>query len=157
MAGTAADAALSLAPIRGRDRADPASVAGPAPAASPDALERGVRGLRIGYVRHFHENDMPAEPQVAAALDQVAAAFAAEGAEIRTVTLPDLNAFASVNRILLQSEAWAIHAPWLRSRPQDYGRLARGRLIGGAFLSAEDYVLAQRRRTGMIEAVETVF
>ena len=156
MARTVADVALLLSVIRGHDPADPASV-DRADAIAPDALTRGVGGLRIGYVRHFHETDMPAEPRVAAALDTVAKSLAAEGAELRAVTLPDLNAFSSVNRVLLQSEAWAIHAPWLRSRPQDYGQSARRRLLAGAFLTAEDYVLAQRRRTGMIDAVEAVF
>jgi aspartyl-tRNA(Asn)/glutamyl-tRNA(Gln) amidotransferase subunit A len=54
----------------------------------------------------------------------------------------------------LQSEAWAIHAPWLRERPDDYGQLARRRLLGGAFISAGDYVQAGRRRLEMIAAVE---
>jgi aspartyl-tRNA(Asn)/glutamyl-tRNA(Gln) amidotransferase subunit A len=156
MARTVADAALLLGVIRGRDPADPSSVES-ADDIAPDTLARGVRGLRIGYVRHFHEQDMPADAQVAAALDGVAAALAAEGADVRTVTLPDLNAFSSVNRVLLQSEAWAIHAPWLRTRPQDYGRSARRRLLAGAFLSAEDYILAQRRRASMIAAVDAVF
>jgi aspartyl-tRNA(Asn)/glutamyl-tRNA(Gln) amidotransferase subunit A len=155
MARTVADAALLLSIIRGRDPADPGSVDSNDIAA--DALTRGVNGLRIGYVRHFHETDMPADPEVSTALDAVAAALAAEGAEVCTVTLPDLNAFSSVNRVLMQSEAWAIHAPWLRERPQDYGQSARRRLMAGAFLTAEDYVLAQRRRTNMIAAVEGVF
>ncbi len=156
MARTVADAALLLTAIGGHDAADPGSVDRPS-SIFDDTIRKGVRGLRIGYVRHFHEVDMPADAQVAAALDAVAAALAAEGAELRTVTLPDLNAFSSVNRILLQSEAWAIHGPWLRSRPQDYGRSARRRLLAGAFLTAEDYVLAQRRRASMIAAVDAVF
>jgi len=156
MARTVADATLLLSIIRGRDPKDPGSVASTDDIV-PDTLARGVRGLRVGYVRHFHETDMPADAEVAAALDTVAAALVAEGAELRTVTLPDLNAFSSVNRVLLQSEAWAIHAPWLRSRPQDYGQLARRRLLAGAFQTAEDYILAQRRRTTMIDAVDAVF
>ena len=45
-----------------------------------------------------------------------------------------------------QSEAWAIHGPWLRERPGDYGQLARRRLMAGAFMGAGDYVHAARRR-----------
>jgi aspartyl-tRNA(Asn)/glutamyl-tRNA(Gln) amidotransferase subunit A len=56
--------------------------------------------------------------------------------------------------VILQSEAWAIHGPWLRERPGDYGQLARRRLLAGAFMSAGDYVRAQRRRLEMIAAVE---
>jgi aspartyl-tRNA(Asn)/glutamyl-tRNA(Gln) amidotransferase subunit A len=155
MSRTVADARLLLSAIRGFDPTDPASVDRTDTVAESE-LDRGVRGLRVGYVRHFHETDMPADPQIAAALDAVAAALAGEGALVRTVTLPNLQAFSAVNRIILQSEAWAIHAPWLRERPQDYGRSGRRRLLAGAFLTAEDYVLAQRRRTRMIGAVEEV-
>jgi aspartyl-tRNA(Asn)/glutamyl-tRNA(Gln) amidotransferase subunit A len=59
----------------------------------------------------------------------------------------------AVNRVILGSEAWSIHAPWLRERPGDYGALARRRLLPGAFMTAGDYVGAQRRRAEMIAAV----
>ena len=68
--------------------------------------------------------------------------------------MPTLDEFGAVNRVILQSEAWAIHCPWLRERPGDYGRLARRRLMAGAFISAGDYVRAARRRLEMIAAVE---
>ena len=118
------------------------------------ALDRGVRDLRVGFVRHFHEVDMPAHPEVTAALEDVARVLQAEGAEVRSITLPSLNEFAAINRVILCSEAWSIHAPWLRSRPGDYGQLARRRLMPGAFMSAGDYVGAQRRRLQVIAAVE---
>ena len=73
---------------------------------------------------------------------------------MRDVTLPALGEFRDVNRVILQSEAWAVHSPWLRERPADYGQLARRRLMAGAFMSAGDYVEAQRLRTGMIARVE---
>jgi aspartyl-tRNA(Asn)/glutamyl-tRNA(Gln) amidotransferase subunit A len=72
------------------------------------------------------------------------------------VTLPALEDFAAVNRVILQSEAWSVHAEWLRERPGDYGRLARRRVMSGAFIGAGDYVLASRRRLQMIAAVESV-
>ena len=54
----------------------------------------------------------------------------AEGAEVRAVTLPTLNEFAAVNRVILGGEAWSIHAPWLRTRPGDYGQLHAPRPAG---------------------------
>src|SRR4029453_5086393 len=121
------------------------------------ALERGVKGLRIGFVRHFHEIDTPAEPEVTAALNHVARALQMEGAEIRDIPLPALGEFGAVNRVILQSEAWAIHGQWLRERPGDYGELSRRRLMAGAFFTAGDYVQAQRRRLEMIAEVEAAF
>jgi aspartyl-tRNA(Asn)/glutamyl-tRNA(Gln) amidotransferase subunit A len=139
--------------IAGHDALDPGSAAAPAgPYAA--TLERGVRGLRIGFVRHFHETDLPASAEVAAGLENVAATLKGLGADLRDIRLPALGEFAAVNRVILQSEAWAIHGPWLRERPGDYGRLARRRLLPGAFLSAGDYVHANRRRLEMIAAVD---
>jgi aspartyl-tRNA(Asn)/glutamyl-tRNA(Gln) amidotransferase subunit A len=153
MTRTVADNALMLDAIAGHDPLDPGSAAS-VPGRYGARLEHGVRGLRVGFVRHFHETDQPADPEVAAALAEVARSLQREGAELRDVTLPSLGAFRDVNRIILQSEAWAIHAPWLRERPGDYGQLARRRLLAGAFMSAGDYVAAQRLRTDMIARVE---
>jgi len=150
---TVADNALMLDAIAGHDPLDPGSAAAPS-AHHAAALERGVRGLRIGFVRHFHKTDLPADPEVTAALENVALTLQGLGAEIRDVFLPTLGEFGAVNRLILQSEAWAIHGPWLRERPGDYGQLARRRLLPGAFLGAGDYVQAQRRRLEMIAAVE---
>jgi aspartyl-tRNA(Asn)/glutamyl-tRNA(Gln) amidotransferase subunit A len=73
------------------------------------------------------------------------------------VNLPALEDFAAINRVILQSEAWSIHSKWLKERPGDYGRLARRRLISGAFMDAGDYVLAGRVRSRMIADVEAAF
>src|SRR3954447_14558175 len=150
---TAADNALMLSVIAGHDPLDPGSAAAPA-GHYASGLERGVGGLRIGFIRHFHETDMPADPEVALVLENVVRTLQGLGAEVRDVRLPTLTEFGAVNRIILQSEAWAIHGPWLRERPGDYGQLARRRLLPGAFLAAGDYVQAQRRRLEMIASVE---
>jgi aspartyl-tRNA(Asn)/glutamyl-tRNA(Gln) amidotransferase subunit A len=149
---TVADNALLLDALAGHDPSDPGS-------AQTNAhhfgklLDRGVAGIRVGFVRHFHETDMPAHPDVTAALEDVERILEAEGALVETVTLPKLSEFAGINRVILCSEAWSIHAPWLRERPGDYGALARRRLLPGAFMTAGDYVGAQRRRAQLIAAV----
>src|SRR5690349_13296297 len=84
---TVRDTALILEAIAGYDSAD----AGSAPASASDFtrdLDRGVRGLRIGFVRHFHERDMPADPEMAAGIEQALGTFKREGALICDVTLP---------------------------------------------------------------------
>jgi aspartyl-tRNA(Asn)/glutamyl-tRNA(Gln) amidotransferase subunit A len=156
LARTVADIALLLDAIAGHDPADPGSTASGAHDFGRD-LERGVRDLRIGFIRHFHETDMPAAPEMTAAIEDAARVLQSEGAMVRPVTLPPLNEFAAVNRVILASEAWSVHAPWLRTRPGDYGQLARRRLMPGAFLTAGDYIGAQRRRAEMISAVEDSF
>jgi len=156
MTRTVAENALMLGVIAGHDPLDPGSARMPGRRDLMTTLEHGVRGLCIGFVRHFHEEDVPADPEVAAGLERVAATLRAEGADVIDVSLPVLEDFAAVNRVILQSEAWSIHAGWLRTRPDDYGRLARRRLMSGAFMGAGDYVLAGRLRSRMIAEVEAV-
>jgi aspartyl-tRNA(Asn)/glutamyl-tRNA(Gln) amidotransferase subunit A len=153
---TVADCALLLDAIAGHDPADPGSAPSTARYFGRDLI-RGIRDLRVGFVRHFHETDMPANPEVTAALEDAARVLQAEGAVLRDVTLPSLNEFAAVNRVILGAEAFSIHAPWLRGRPGDYGQLTRQRLLAGAFYSGADYVGAQRRRAQMIAAVDEAF
>ncbi len=148
-----ADNALLLDTLAGHDPLDAGSAsAGRQYYAA--GLERGVRDLRIGFVRHFHEHDIVAHPEVAAGLETVARTLAGEGAVLREVTLPSLGEFAAVNRVILNAEAWSIHAPWLRERPGAYGMLGRRRLMAGAFLSAGDLLAAQRRRGEMMALVD---
>src|SRR3712207_9112078 len=100
MARTARDCALLLGAMAGPDAADPGSAMRPAEDYTRD-LHLGLRGLRIGYVRHFHERDVPATAEVAAALGEAARVLAAEGAALLDVTLPSLVEFGAVNRVIL--------------------------------------------------------
>ena len=156
MARCVGDAALLLDAIAGHDARDPGSAPVSCGRFGAD-LERGARGLRIGFVRHFHETDLSADPEVAAALDGVSRLLTQEGAEVRTITLPPLHEFAAVQRLIMQAESWAIHANWLRERPGDYAQATRRKLIIGAFHSAADYVHAQQHRLQMTAAVDDAF
>src|SRR5476649_2137320 len=80
MTRTVADNALLLDAIAGHDPADPGSAATSARYFGR-MLDRGVRDLRVGFVRHFHEIDKPAHPEVTAAVEDTARVLQAEGAE----------------------------------------------------------------------------
>ncbi|MBC7430508.1 MAG: amidase [Rubritepida sp.] len=121
------------------------------------ALNHGLRGLTIGYVRHFHEIDQPADPEMAAALDEAARLLAAEGAILRDIILPPLAQFAAVNRTILYAEAGAVHEHWLREAPEKYAAITRRRLLPSMFVTARDHVQAQRRRGEMLAAVREAF
>jgi aspartyl-tRNA(Asn)/glutamyl-tRNA(Gln) amidotransferase subunit A len=156
MTRTVRDNALLLNAIAGHDPVDPGSAAHRAEDYTRD-LHKGLKGLKIGYIRHFHEQDERATPDVAAALDAAAALLAAEGATVHDITLPKLGEFGGVNRAILLSEAAAIHEPWLRERPGDYAHVTRRRLLPGMFVTGADYVQAQRRRRQLNAAVEAAF
>lgn len=116
-------------------------------------LGRPIRGLRVGFVRHFHLADMPATPEISAALEDAADRLKEAGAVVEEVALPDLKSFFACNRIILAAEALSIHGRWLRERPEDYCALTRRGILLAAFLSAEDLVNAQRKRAQLVEAV----
>jgi len=156
MTRTVRDNAMLLNAMAGHDAADPGSAAAPAEDYTR-LLNAGLQGLRIGFVRHFHETDQPAIPEVAAALEAAAKLMVAEGAILSNITLPPLGEFAAVNRTILLPEATAIHEPWLRDRPGDYAAVTRRRLLPGMFTTGTDYVQAQRRRRELVALVEAAF
>ena len=107
---------------------------------------------RIGFVRHFHEVDLPSDAETTNALNAVAKALGAVD-----VVLPSLDDFALCNRVILQSEGFAIHADDLRDRPDAFAKRTRSALLPGMFVSAEDYVAARRLKSRLTAAVDAVF
>ena len=89
MAWTVEDCALLLQAMAGHDPADPASADRPVPDFTAD-LGKGVKGLRIGVVRHFFETDNPVSPATLAGIDDALDVFEHLGAEISDVTLSPL-------------------------------------------------------------------
>ena len=117
-------------------------------------LQRGIKGLRVGYVRHFHETDEVAHPEVAAALDEAAKVLASLGAVVSDVQLPALNEFLVPQKFLMMAEGWAVHEKWLRERPEDYSQTSRRKLLTGAFVTGGEYVQSMQRRGLLIDAVD---
>jgi aspartyl-tRNA(Asn)/glutamyl-tRNA(Gln) amidotransferase subunit A len=152
IAWTVEDCALLLQAMAGHDPEDPSSADRPV-ADVVSGLGAGVRGLRIGVIRHFHEVDLVASPAVRAGVDHLAEVLRAAGAVVRDVTLPPLQDFHATGWLLLIAEAHAVHEPWLRTRFHDYGEIMRERLALAALVSAADYVQAQRRRRELGAAV----
>ena len=145
MAWTVEDCAMLLQAMAGHDAVDPAS----ANRAVPDYLAElgdGVKGLRIGLVRHFHETDTPVSPKTQKGIDDAVATFRKLGAVVNDVTLPSLQSFQACGMVIMLSEAFAVHEPWLRTRFNDYGELLRNRLATAIMLTGVDYVQALRRR-----------
>jgi aspartyl-tRNA(Asn)/glutamyl-tRNA(Gln) amidotransferase subunit A len=153
---TVHDNALMLDVIAGHDRLDPGS-ANRATGGYTARISEGVKGLRIGVIRHFYTRDMTADAEMAASIEAAVDVFASLGAEVREVETAPLSTFAACNRTILLSEAFAIHEPWLRERPADYGALARERLMGGAFVRAADYINATRVRRQLTDSFHALF
>lgn len=145
MAWTAEDSAMLLQQMAGHDPSDPASARVPVPDFSAE-IGQSVKGLRIGVVRHFFETDNPATAETRTGIETSLDIFREQGAIIRDVTLSPLRAYSAANRVILNSEAVAIHERWLRTRPGHYGRRLRNRLVLATTLTSSDYIQALRRR-----------
>jgi aspartyl-tRNA(Asn)/glutamyl-tRNA(Gln) amidotransferase subunit A len=156
MTRTVRDNALMLQVIAGHDPADPASADEPVPDYGA-MLGQGVKGLRIGLIRHFYTKDVAGDPEQVDALDAAVRLFAAAGAETTEITLPPLQDFSACGQIILAAEAYAVHERWLKERPQDYGARARERLLAGARLRAVDYLQAVRWRLQLRDQVAAAF
>ena len=148
-----ADNAALLQVLAGHDAKDPASADSEVPNFSEE-VGKGIKGLKIGHVRHFYDGDLQAHPEMSKAVDEAAETLARLGAEVREIQLPSLQDFTACNRIILGSEAYAIHRRWLQKRPEDYAQLTRQRLLNGAGLSAADYIDALRWRRQLIAETE---
>jgi aspartyl-tRNA(Asn)/glutamyl-tRNA(Gln) amidotransferase subunit A len=155
LAWTVEDCAILHDALTGHDPADPSSANRPKPDLL-SGLNGGVRGLRIGVVRHFHEKDWPVTPGVAAGITHVAQTLEGLGATVVEVTLPSLQDFNAAGWLILAADAFAVHEPWLRTRYRDYGEFLRERLALASTISAADYLQAQRRRRELNDAVAKV-
>jgi aspartyl-tRNA(Asn)/glutamyl-tRNA(Gln) amidotransferase subunit A len=155
MCWTSEDCALVLKVIAGHDPRDIASAT--TPLKDPLAgLGSGLKGVRVGVIRNFHEKDFLATPEVAAALDASVDVLKGLGADVRDAKLSPLQAFQSAGLLISRSDAFAIHGKTMRESPHLYGAIGRRRIVAGAFASASDYVNAQRQRLRLTAEVAAV-
>jgi aspartyl-tRNA(Asn)/glutamyl-tRNA(Gln) amidotransferase subunit A len=148
MARTVLDTSLLLEALTATSTSPRAFKAGP--------LDRGIAGLRIGVIRHFHLEDEVAEPEMAAAFEEACRVFEGLGAQLVDIRLPSLQEFSAPQKIILMAEGWAVHAKSLRARPGDFAEMSRRKLLCGAFLSAGDYVQAMQCREALMDSVDQV-
>ncbi len=156
MAWTAQDCALLLDAIAGHDPADPASVAAPA-VSYARAIAAPVKGLRIGLLRRFYERDVPASTEMLKMINEAVRVLEDLGCEVRDATLPPVQAFNAVGRVIITAEAYALHESNLRTNLDEFSRAFRIRVLAGALISAADYIAAQRKRTDLIAEMATLF
>jgi aspartyl-tRNA(Asn)/glutamyl-tRNA(Gln) amidotransferase subunit A len=150
------DNAIMLDTIAGHDPHDPGSVKS-ASSGYASGIESGIKGMRIGVLRHFYNKDMVADPEVLAGIEAAVQVMEGLGAKVREINTFSLQEYLGCNRIILTSEAYAIHEAWLRDKPQDYGTRTRQRLLTGAFMKAADYINANRIRRKLSQSFNAFF
>lgn len=156
MAWTAQDCAILLDALAGQDPADAASVASPA-ISYTKGLDTPIKGLRVGVLRHLYEHDLPASPELLHTMNDAIATFKSLGCDVQDITLPPLQDYNAVGRVIISAEAYALHEATLHKRISDYSRTFRIRVLPGALIRASDYIAAQRRRTDLIARTAQAF
>ena len=156
MAWTAQDCALMLDVLAGYDPADPASVPGPT-VSYARGLDAPLNGLRVGLLRRFYEHDVPGSPEVLQMMTRAAAILRGLGCRVEEASLPSVQEYNAVGRVIISAEAYALHEATLKTRLSDYSRVFRVRVLAGALIRAADYIAAQRRRTDLIAETARTF
>lgn len=142
--------------MAGFDPRDQASADLP-PVRYSDAPGLGVRGLRIGLVRHFHEEEPDSfSDEIVGAFELAARTLADAGAKLREVRLSPLAQYFATQRVLMYGEAAAFHEADFRENMDLYGPYAIERLLTGFFFTAADYVQATRRRRELVREVSAM-
>ncbi len=156
MTWTVEDCAIMLQALAGHDSADPAS----ATVTPPDyraSLSEDIRGLRIGVVRHFWEDDLPANDEVRASMEAALTVLRELGATVEDTRMRPMQDYYDVKVTIAESELFAIHATELQNQPDDFGADFRGRVLPACLMSGADYVNAQRERRVMLSEMTALY
>ncbi|MCE2948417.1 MAG: amidase [bacterium] len=153
MARTVEDCAILLQAMAGFDPLDAGSI----PSDVPDyraTLDDGVRGLRIGVLRHYWEEDAPAHPDLARAMEDAIRVFRERGASVEDCRAWPLRGVLDTKLVIAGSELFSIHHDDLRSRPGDFGRDFLGRVLPSCLYHASDYLHASREQRRIVAAMQ---
>lgn len=156
LAWTVEDCAILLQAIAGHDPADPASARRPVP--DYLALLNGdIRGLRVGVIRHFWEEEGATDFEMASAMEAAIDVLRGLGASIGEARMRTREAYNDTKMVIAKTEIVVIHEKELRERPQDYGADFIGRNLPGFLFTGADYVRAQRERRSMVEEMDGLY
>jgi aspartyl-tRNA(Asn)/glutamyl-tRNA(Gln) amidotransferase subunit A len=153
---TAEDCALVLGAIAGHDPRDPGSAARPVPDFRA-ALTGDIRGLRVGVVRHFWEEDLKTDPEAAAAMDAALDVLRGLGANVETVRMRPCQVYTDIKMVIAETEIFAVHQRDIIARPHDYGANFLVQTLAGCLFQSVDYVQAQRERRLVLEEMEGLY
>ena len=128
LARSCADAALLLEGMTGRSFA---------------SAPRAMKGLRIGVMQHGGAAKYM-QPGVQASFDAVLARLAKAGANIRSVSVPDMDLAPEALMAILEPEASVIHQRLIAAEPEGFGEITRLQIEAGFAIPATAYVRAQQ-------------
>jgi len=157
MARSVEDCALLLQIIAGYDPNDSASANVSAPNFQ-SGLKDGIRGMRIGVPRSgwFDEN-LGVDQQTTGVFNQALKTLEELGATFVEIDGKPFSLARKANQTILVGEAYAYHEQRFQQAPEKFGSTVRRRMLEGAFLSAADYIAAQRARAALNSQIHANF
>ncbi len=146
LARTAEDAALVYQAIRGRDPADPTTLAVDPSASEKDVLaglRAGVRGLRLAFAESVFWDD--ADSEVVAAVRACGEVFADLGAHVTSIPFPEAAETERLNPrgIIGSAECYAVHRERIERHFAEYDPIVGTRIMAAKEISAADYITTQ--------------
>jgi aspartyl-tRNA(Asn)/glutamyl-tRNA(Gln) amidotransferase subunit A len=150
------DCALMLQAIAGYDARDAGSI-DHALADYRAALKPGIKGLKIGVLRHYWEQDLPAHDDLKRAMNDAIEVFKKLGAKVEDCHARPMMDSLDVKVIIAESEIFAIHFKDLAERPGDFGRDFLGRILPACLFQAPDYVAASREHRRIIAEAQPLY
>jgi aspartyl-tRNA(Asn)/glutamyl-tRNA(Gln) amidotransferase subunit A len=143
MARTVRDCAIVLQAIAGYDARDPGSIEQVIPDYEA-ALSGDIKGLRVGVLRHYWEEDLPGPEDQRRAMEEAIAVFRSLGAQVEDARARPMGDGMDIKVIIAESELFAVHHEDLKNRPGDFGRDFLGRALPACLFQSVDYVEALR-------------
>jgi len=144
MARTVEDCALIMNIISGYDPQDPTSAHLPVPDYT-QALKKEIKGVRLGVIKEALE--LPIESYVKESFWKAVDQLTDLEAIISEVSFPIYHYGSSIASIIQMAEATAYHSELIKEHANRIYPPVRLRLESGIFISATDYIQAERART----------
>lgn len=152
---TAEDAAILLHVLAGQDPADATSSAKTVPDYRA-GLSRSLQGCRIGILPSYMDA-VGADVEVQQAFDDSLKVFRKLGASVRELTVPHLNYSRAATWTILRIEGFETHRRKLRDERAKLGVGFIQNTVPGGFLTADDYLRAQRARRLIADQLAEAF
>jgi len=156
IARTVEDCAILLQAIAGYDARDAGSITAEIPEYR-SALTGDVKGLRIGVLRHYWEEDIAAHPDLVCAMEEAIGVFRRLGAHVENARTRPPRDCVDCKLVIAETEIYSVHQADLRSRPGDFGRDFLGRVLPACLWQSSDYVQASREHRRIIADMRPLY
>jgi aspartyl-tRNA(Asn)/glutamyl-tRNA(Gln) amidotransferase subunit A len=154
LARSVEDTAIVLQAVAGPDPNDRTTLGQTVPDFRA-AVRRDVRGLRVGVLDDAFHREVEHGVRIAfeAALDVLRGL----GLRLEPVAPARMPEAFSAQLAIIQAESASVHERWLAERPQEYGAETLERLRAGQFITATQYLRAQKVRGLVMEEFGELF